>query len=103
MTPEKIVQNNIVDYMKKLSELNQPIIYDRRQAGGFNYKKGIPDLWASIDGKHVEIEVKAPGKSLRTMQEKYRDKCKRNNVLWICCDNIEDFKEFIYQKLNIKI
>lgn len=95
MTPEKVVQNKILAYLKKLENEGKPIIHERRQAGGFSYIEGIADIWAAIDGKHLEIEVKRPGGELRTMQEKWRDRCKKNNIAWCCVDSIEAFKKFI--------
>ena len=95
MTPEKIVQSSIIAYLKKLEQEGKPVYVERRQAGGFSYKMGIADLYAVIDGKHVEIEVKKPGGQLRPMQEKWRDRCKAKNILWICADNLSDFKAFI--------
>ena len=65
---EKEIQNEILNYLETLEKANFPILHDRRQAGGFNYKMGIPDVWAVINGIHLEIECKAPGKHLRTMQ-----------------------------------
>ena len=41
MTPEKRVQNKIIEYLKQLRDNNKPIFYERRQAGGYSYKKGI--------------------------------------------------------------
>lgn len=95
MLEEKEIQDDILDYFEKLDKLNYPILYDRRQAGGFNYKKGIPDLWASIQGKHLEIEVKRPGEHLRPMQEKFRDECKRKNIIYICADSLNKIKELL--------
>ena len=92
MTPEKAVQNAIVDYLKSEAKKGKPIYVERRQAGGFSYKMGIPDLYAVYNGQHIEIEVKAPGKSLRPMQEKWRDKCKMLNIKYVCADNIDDIK-----------
>lgn len=94
MTPEKYLQNNILSYLESLEKEGHPIFYERRQAGGFSYKKGIPDIYAVYDGIHIEIEIKAPGGELSTMQEKFRDKCKKRNISWICVDSLEDFKNF---------
>lgn len=94
MTPEKIVQNKILNYLHLLKEEGLPLFYERRQAGGFSYKMGIPDVYAVYNGKHIEIEVKAPGKQLRPMQIKFKDMCERNNTKYICVDNIDDFKDF---------
>ena len=95
MTPEKRVQNKILNYLKKLKESRYPIFYERRQAGGFNYKKGIPDIYCVINGKHIEIEVKKEGGQLSTMQEKFRDMCREKNIEWICADNFEEFKLYL--------
>lgn len=97
MTPEKKVQNGILNYFKKLEEAGKPIFYQRRQAGGFNYRMGIPDLYAVYDGRHVEIEVKQPGGELSPLQEKFRDKCKRLNILWMCAESLEEVKRFFYE------
>ena len=58
MTPEKKVQNQIVNYLNELQTNGFPVFVERRNAGGFSYKKGIPDLYASVNGLHIEIEVK---------------------------------------------
>lgn len=89
MTPEKIVQNNIVDYLNRLANEGLPVLVERRNAGGFSYKKGIPDLYAIINGIHLEIEVKRPGGQPSMMQLKYADKCRAKNIPWICADNVE--------------
>ena len=95
MTPEKRIQNKILKYLDNLEKSGYPVFYQRRQAGGYSYKKGIPDIYCVVNGKHIEIEVKAPGGHLSPMQEKFRDLFKRNNVEWICVDNVEEFKLFI--------
>lgn len=101
MTPEKIIQSQIIEYFKKLYSNGHKCIIERRQAGGFNYKMGIPDLYAVYNGIHIEIEVKAPGKTLRSMQEKYRDKCKALNILWCCIDNMTEMKKFMLRHFNV--
>ena len=97
MTPEKRIQNKIIAYLKKLEKEGKPIYVERRQAGGFSYKMGIADLYAIVNGLHIEIEVKRPGGSLRPMQEKWRDQCLAKNIFWICEDNedLSDLKIFI--------
>lgn len=95
MTPEKRIQNKIVDYLNKLQSQGVPLFVERRNAGGFSYKKGIPDLYAVINGLHVEIEVKQPGGELEPMQEKFRQKCERLNIMWVCATNVEDVKTLV--------
>lgn len=90
MTPEKRIQNKIVDYLNERQAFGAPIFVERRNAGGFSYKKGIPDLYAVINGRHVEIEVKQPAGELEPMQEKFRQKCERLNITWVCATCVED-------------
>jgi len=92
LTPEKKVQNSIINFLKKLKDDGKPIFYERRQAGGFSYKKGIPDLYCVYYGYHIEIEVKAENGELSVMQEKFRDMCAKNKIFWICSNSLEDFK-----------
>lgn len=66
MTPEKQVQNKIIDFLKTIPNL----VYERRQAGGFNYRAGLPDLWFLYKGVHCEVEVKAPGGQPSSLQLK---------------------------------
>lgn len=99
MTPEKRVQNAILKYLSDISK-TQHVMFERRQAGGFSYKKGIPDIYVVVDGIHVEIEVKRPGGQLSVMQEKFRDRCAENNCLWICADNVEDVKNLVNKIIN---
>lgn len=64
MTPEGRVKKKIVDYLETVPNL----IYELRQAGGWAYKKGKPDLWFVYNGRHFEIEVKAPGGQPSSLQ-----------------------------------
>lgn len=95
MKPEEIVKSQIVNCLKSLAKQGDKIYVERRQAGGYSYKTGIADLYAIIDGRHLEIEVKAPGKMLRPMQEKWRDKCLMLNIDYVCADSINDFKNYL--------
>lgn len=100
MTPEKRVQNQILNYLHSLEKEGYPIFYERRQAGGFSYKMGIPDIYAVVNGRHLEIEVKQPGGQLRPMQEKFRDKCQAINISWVCADNLDDVKKIVWTLLE---
>lgn len=102
MTPEKIVQNSIVSYLNNLQRQNLPVYVERRQAGGFSYTMGIADLYAVIDGQHIEIEVKAPGKELRPMQTKWKRKCEALNITCVCADNVEIVKTLVSDILRNK-
>ena len=100
MTPEKKVQNSIIKYLKDLEKSEYPIYVERRQAGGFNYHMGISDLYVIIDGIHLEIEVKKPGGKLSPLQEKWRDKCIKKRIRWICADSLQDVINKINEILN---
>ena len=93
-TPEKKVQDKILSYLKKLKNEGSPIFYERRQAGGYSYKKGIPDIYCVYDSYHIEIEVKASNGKLSTMQEKVRDELLYSNSFYICASNFEEFLYF---------
>ena len=95
MTPEKHVQNAIVTYLKKLIDDGYPVYVERRQAGGFSYKKGQADLYAVIDGQHVEIEVKRPGGQRSPDQEKWEEMCRRCNIMYICADSVQVVANFL--------
>lgn len=101
MTHEKIVQNSIIKYFKSLELKGHPIFYERRQAGGFSYHMGISDLYAVYDGYHIEIEVKAPTKTLRPMQEKWKEKCNALGIYYICADNIQIVKDKMKEWFNV--
>ena len=104
MTPEKRVQNKIINYLKELKEKGELIFFERRQAGGFSYKKGIPDLYMVYEGLHIEIEVKKEKNGeLSTMQEKFRDMCIKNKIEYICANNFNDFKDYLYYIKEVKL
>lgn len=100
MTPEKRVQNSLIKYMSKLREIEHPLFFERRQAGGFSYKMGIPDLYAVYNGRHIEIEVKAPGEELRPMQIKFMQQCCKLNILWICVSDLNALRQFFIENFK---
>lgn len=95
MTPEKIIQNSIINYLKKLENEGEKIFYQRRQAGGFNYHKGLPDIYVVYNGLHIEIEVKAEKGKQSEMQIKWQKRFEKLNIKYICCKNVDDLKEFL--------
>lgn len=88
MTPEKKVQNSIIKYFKDLEKKGAPCLIERRQAGGFNYKKGVPDLYAVYKGRHMEIEVKKLGGKLSSMQYKQKEKYESIGIIYICAESL---------------
>lgn len=73
---EQKVQNDIERHLKEWQKQGVPIFFEKRQAGGFNYKKGIPDLYVVLNGVHVEFEIKKPNGKPSTMQLLWQKKFK---------------------------
>lgn len=101
MTAEKYIQNDIIKYLKTLQKEGHPLFFERRQAGGFSYKRGISDLYVVYDGIHIEIEVKALGGKLSIEQEKWQNTCKKLNILYICAYSLKEFKNFLENIIKI--
>ena len=60
-TPEQKGQNTIEANLKKFQKQGEPLFFEKRQAGGWNYKKGMPDLYVVYKGIHYEFEIKKYG------------------------------------------
>lgn len=90
MTPEKQVQNKIIDFLKTKPGL----VYERRQAGGFNYKSGLPDIWFVYRGRHCEVEVKAPGGEPSSLQLKQEVAFLLAGASYWRGDNLADFTKW---------
>lgn len=95
MTPEKKVQNSIVEYFKDLAKKGHLVRVERREAGGLSYKKGMADLWAVYDGKHIEIEVKKQNGKRTPLQEKWEIQCKELNILYCLANSLQVVKNFM--------
>ena len=87
MTPEKKVQNQIINFLDNQNNL----VYERRQAGGFNYKAGRPDVWFVFNGRHCEVEVKAPGGVVGSLQLKHEAALKQAGSLYWRGNSFADF------------
>lgn len=95
MTPETKVKNEILKYLQQLDDENEPIFYERRQAGGFSYKKGIPDIYLVYYGLHIEVEIKAENGETSIMQDKFAEKCKKKQICYICVKSVEEVKYYL--------
>ena len=94
MTEEGRIQASIEKYLKSLIDKGYPLWFEKRQAGGFSYKKGIADLYGVFNGLHFEVEIKRPGGQRSAMQEKWEERCLRTNTKYACCDSLQKFKTF---------
>lgn len=96
MTPEGQIQTKILVYLKKLQQSGLPLYYEKRQAGGFSYKHGIPDIYGVFDGIHFEVEVKRPGGERRADQVKWEERFKKVfHINYCCVDSIDIFKQWL--------
>lgn len=85
-----------LSYLETLEKEGVPIIREHRSgSGGFNYKKGIPDVYVIIGPIHIECELKTPSGQLSSMQEKYKYRFIKNGTPYINPRTFEEFKNFI--------
>lgn len=88
MTPEGKVKKKIIEFLDGIPS----IIYELRQAGGWSYKKGRADLWGIYNGRHFEVEVKAPFGQPSMLQLEWEKKVKNSGGLYWRGDSLIDFK-----------
>ena len=96
MKIEDIIQNNIIKWLKKNN-----IWYQRREAGGFTYKKGLPDLYCIYKGHHIEIEVKDPKGQVSSMQIKQRQILEQAGAIYILATSVQDVQKILEKTLKI--
>lgn len=96
ITPENKVKNNILRYFKTLQNKGLPLFYERRQSGGFSYKKGLPDMYFVYKGIHVELELKAKDGKPSSMQLMWQRKFKEvYQIDDYIVSSLEEVKEII--------
>jgi hypothetical protein len=99
-TPEQIIQQQIIKWLRPYSyEYGGPIILHVR-SGNSGEPEGAADLWLCVNGHHVEVEVKAPGGERSSAQERWERICKRTGALYIVTDSLFKFIEFITPLLS---
>ena len=98
---ESKIADKCLKYLKELKEGGSPLYFEHRSgSGGFNYKKGIPDMFIVIGSTHIECELKTPIGHLSAMQIKYRNMFLSWGTPYICPRSFEEFKSFIDAYLN---
>ena len=88
---EAAIKRKICKYLDTLTNC----YWERRNAAGFNYKKGIPDLWCLYKGVHYEIETKDPNGDTSVMQDKYKIILENAGCVYILAKSLEDVKNII--------
>ena len=93
---EAKISEKCLEYLKELKDRGVPIEWFHRSgSGGFQYKKGIPDMYIVIGLIHIECEMKTPTGHLSSMQIKWRDRFIRNGTPYVNPRSFQEFKEFI--------
>lgn len=96
ITPENKVKNAIIKYFKTLQDKGLPLFYERRQSGGFSYKKGLPDMYFVYKGVHVELELKAENGSPSSMQLMWQRKFRElYHIEDYIVSSVDEVKEII--------
>lgn len=99
MAQEKNLQNRVMNYLKSLKDAGVSISYGKREALGFSYKDGIPDVFFDTPSHHCEIELKAPGGKPSAIQLKWELLCKRKGVPYLRSSDYKKIVEFINNNL----
>ena len=93
MTPEGKLLSEVTAFLRE--EMKQgKCYYERRNAVGLNYRKGVPDVWFAKNGQHYEVELKRLGGTRSALQYTYEEIFKKLNVKYACIDSFEKFLEF---------
>lgn len=93
MKDEKSIQNKILKYLKTVENC----FVMRREAGGFTYRKGLPDIYCIYKGKHIEIEVKDPKGEQSMMQKKQQEILENAGAIYILATSLEDVQKKIWE------
>lgn len=94
---EKVLQGKVISHLKALKKQGVPIFWEKRQAGGFNYKKGLPDIYIVLNGRHIELELKTPNKTkfIRPEQLMRMREFELMGVPVLVSNDLEEIKTFI--------
>ena len=100
-TKETKLAKDLLNWFDELIEQGKPIYYEHRSgSGGFNYHRGVPDLFIVIGETHIECELKAPDGKLSGDQEKFRWKCERRGTPYLCPRTLDEAKGYIKKVLE---
>lgn len=101
---ESLITSKCTKILDDLRAKDYPVYYEHRSGGGgYSYKKGIPDLFIVINGMHIECEMKTAFGHLSPMQEKWKMKCEKLNIIYMNPHSVDEFKEFVFRLLKIDV
>lgn len=97
VTLETAIANKLIAWLKEKEKEGAPLTWEHRSgSGGFGYKKGVPDFYVVVDGRHLEIELKAPNGRLSPMQEKFKWRCETQwNIPYLSPRSAEEAIAFV--------
>ena len=102
MTPEAKVKKKLNDLFDRLALEGHKVYLEPRTAGGYSYRKGQPDYWAVINGRHIEFEIKREdGGQLSTMQIKWKKKFNDLGIPVYVINDIKDIERIIMLEIEI--
>lgn len=95
-TPERKVKKKIIKWVEQLQKEGVKIYIEPRTVGGYTYRKGLPDYWIVLNGKHIEIEVKKEENGLlSTTQLQWQQYFKQLHITCYAVASLDEFKEVI--------
>lgn len=99
---ETVIQDNIESGLKKLQHDGMPVIFERRIASSANYKKGSADFWMSLNGYHIEVEIKTETGKRSALQETWERWCKAQGSGYMLVRSFDDLLSQILTFLEVK-
>lgn len=87
---EKNTVKKILEYMNSI-----PGCYARKRHGSA-YNPGEPDITGCLDGRRIEIEVKAPGGETTPLQRAELEKWRKAGAVVGVARSVEDAKKIIH-------
>lgn len=87
MTPEGRVKRSIRSFLGKL-----PKVWVMVKDQGAYSVRGLPDIVCSIDGMFLALEVKAPGKKARKLQQFHLNAISNAGGASACVESVDDVR-----------
>ena len=87
-------------YLKELKDSGEPITYGKREAVGFSYPDGIPDVYFDIRDIHCELELKAPKGKASAIQLKWELIFKKQGTPYLRSNDFAEIVKFIQSNLK---
>lgn len=97
-TREGALSEKVIEYLKDCMDRGLPLLFEHRS--GRTDKLGVPDVWFSVNGVHVECELKAEDGKLSSAQRRFKWRCESQyNVLHIVPRTLKEVQDIVEQLL----